>query len=61
MRSPSSSRKHSALLGNIDDLVKLEQRATYRRIVDAKDTAQFLEDLAHKVKKLIANFMVRVT
>jgi hypothetical protein len=61
MRSPSNSCKQSALLGHIDDLVKLEQRATYRRIVDAKDTAKFLEDLACKVKKLVANFMVRVT
>jgi hypothetical protein len=28
--------------------------------VDAKDTAKFLEDLARQIKKLVANFMVRV-
>jgi hypothetical protein len=60
MRSHSNSCKHSALLGHIDDLVKHDQRATYRQIVNAKDTVKFLEDLARKVKKLVANFMVRV-
>jgi hypothetical protein len=61
MRSPNNLCKHSALLGHKDDLVKHEQRATYRQIVDAKDTAKFLEDLARQIKKLVANFMVPVT
>jgi hypothetical protein len=61
MRSPGSLCKHSALLRHKDDLVKHEQRTTYRQIVDAKDTAKFLEDLARQIKKLVANFMVRVT
>jgi hypothetical protein len=60
MRTPGNLCEHSALLGHKDDLVKHDQRTTYRQIVDAKDTAEFLEDLARKIKKLIANFMVRV-
>jgi hypothetical protein len=61
MRSSGNLCKHSALLGHKYDLVKHEQRTTYRQIVDARDTAKFLEDLARQIKKLVANFMVRVT
>jgi hypothetical protein len=61
MRSSGTLCKHSALLGHKDDLVKHEQRTTYRQIVDAKDTSKFLEELARQIKKLVANFMVRVT
>jgi hypothetical protein len=60
MRAPNNSRKYSVLKGHEDDLVKHEQRAAYKQVAGAKDTAKFLEELARKTKKLVAKFMVRV-
>jgi hypothetical protein len=59
MRARSNSRKHSALRGHKEDLAKREQKGAFKQVVGATDTAEFLQELARKIKRLVANFIVR--
>jgi hypothetical protein len=61
MTAPEGSRDYSALFKHEEGLVKHEQRAAFKQVISAKDTAQFIEGLASKIRDLIADFMVRVT
>jgi hypothetical protein len=61
MKASKGSRDYSALLKHEEDLVKHEHKAAFKQAMDAKDTAKFIEELARKIRELIADFMVRLT
>jgi hypothetical protein len=59
MRARSHSCKHSALRGHKEDLAERERKGAFKQVVGATDTAEFLQQLARKIKKLDATFIVR--
>jgi hypothetical protein len=61
MNTSKVSRDGSALLKHEEDLVRHEHEAAFKQAMDAKGTAKFIEELARKIRELIADFMVRVT
>jgi hypothetical protein len=59
VRARSNSHKRSALRGLKDDIAERERKGAFKQVMGATDTAAFLQELARKIKKLVANFIVR--
>jgi hypothetical protein len=61
MGAHSNSRQHRALLKHTQNLTEREKKGAVKQVISATDTAAFIQELARKIKKLIANFIVRGT